>query len=95
MAYELTNPIQPGTYTTKGRTWHYDDGDNLADIDASGYFNAEAAKLKVGDVIFVNAGNGYGISVVVSNTRDLTSDPIVEGVVDTSNATAIGAIDSD
>lgn len=95
MAYERANPVQPGAYTTKGRTWFYDDGDNLADIDASGYFNLDAAKLKVGDVIFINAGNGYGISIVVSNTRDLTSTPIVAGVVDTSNAVATGSVDSD
>lgn len=97
MAYELSNPVRRvGPQNDNGPTlWTYADGDNLATIDASGYFNLDAAKLKVGDFLFTKAGNGYGISTVVSNTRDLTSDPIVEGVVDTSNHTAIGAIDSD
>ena len=72
-----------------------DSGSTLAAIDASGYMNNAADILKVGDVIFGTASNGYGIFIVVSNTRDLAASPPVAGVVDLSNAVALGSIDSD
>jgi len=88
MAYEVANPIRRvGPQNSNGPTlWSYADGDNLAVIDGSGYFNAEAEKLQVGDFLFIAAGDGYGISVV--NANDGTT-------VDTTNATAVGTIDSD
>lgn len=68
----------------------------LTAIDGSGYFNDAADILKVGDFILANASSGTaGIFLVASNTRDLTATPPVEGVVDVSNALAVGAIDSD
>lgn len=75
--------------------WTYATADALTAVDASGYFNDAAANLQVGDFIFVASSSTWGIHVVVSNTRDLTSSPPVEGVVDVSNALAAGAIDSD
>jgi hypothetical protein len=102
MAYELANPIKriAGGIGGAPTLWFYEDGDALTAADASGYFNLDAARLKVGDRIFMNAVIGgsvtYGEAVVLSNTRDLTASPPVEGVVDTSNFSgAAGAIDSD
>ena len=49
--------------------WHYKStADNLNTIDAAGYFNSKASEINVGDVIFVNASNGFGIATVVSNS---------------------------
>lgn len=73
----------------------YTDSANLTAIDATGYFNDAADILNVGDWILVTAGNGYGIAIVNANSRDLTASPPVRGVVDTTNLTAVGTIDSD
>ncbi len=72
-----------------------DTDSTLATIDGSGYFNAAADVLKVGDAIYVRGSNGYGIGVITGNTRDLTATPPVEGVVDMTNVVALGTIDSD
>ena len=48
--------------------WNYKStGDNLNTIDTAGYFNALVNEMNVGDVIFINASNGFGIATVVSN----------------------------
>jgi predicted Mrr-cat superfamily restriction endonuclease len=75
--------------------WTYATADALTDVDGSGYFNAAAAKLQVGDWVFVSSSSTYGIHIVTGNTRDLAASPPVEGVVDVTNALAAGAIDSD
>lgn len=57
--------------------WHYKStGDDLNDIDAVNYFNSKSSEINVGDVIFINAANGFGIATVVSNAS---------GVVDTGD----------
>jgi len=97
MAYETSNPIKKISGGVGGAksVWYYEDGDALASIDASGYFNAEAARLKVGDTIIARGNSVNGMSTVVSNTRDLTTSPPTEGVVDVANFTSLQAIDSD
>lgn len=77
--------------------WTYKTADTLATVDGSGYFNGAAAQLKVGDFIlaYTTTGPACGISVVQSNSRDLTASPPVAGVVDTFNFTAVATIDSD
>jgi hypothetical protein len=86
MAYAVSNPIKltAGGPGNSVRIWSYTDGDAWATIDASGYFNLEAARLKVGDVIHGVANGVAGTVKVVSN--DGTT-------VDTSNAPA--NVDSD
>lgn len=86
MAYEVANPIKltAGGPGNSVRIWSYTDGDAWATIDASGYFNLEAARLKVGDVINGVANGVAGTVKVVSNSG---------GTVDTSNAPA--NVDSD
>ncbi len=70
--------------------WHYRTADTAATVDTTGYFNATANALRVGDMILLNAGVGStpanGLVVVVSNSG---------GVVDTSNMTPLGDADSD
>lgn len=49
--------------------WHYKSAsDNLNDIDAVNYFNSKSSEINVGDVIFINAANGFGIATVVENS---------------------------
>lgn len=97
MAFDRANLQRVGPQNSNAPSlWTFvDSGTALASIDASGYANGAADMLQVGDVIFATASNGYGIFVVVSNTRDLAASPPVAGVVDLSNAVAVGAIDSD
>jgi len=97
MAYSRANLQRVGPQNRSGPSLFafVDSGSALGAIDASGYANNAADILKVGDVIFATASDGYGIFVVVSNTRDLAASPPVAGVVDLSNAVAIGSIDSD
>ena len=79
--------------------WTYTTTDTLATCDGSGYFNALAAKLKPGDLIYITTAASpwsAGLMVVKSNTRNLTASPPVSGVVDCFNATTINtSINSD
>lgn len=64
----------------------------LSIIAASGYFNAVAGKLKVGDLIYATTAVSpwlAGLCVVKSNTRNLLAVPPISGVVDCFNFTAI------
>jgi len=57
--------------------WHYKSTtDALNTIDTAAYFNNVSSEMNVGDVIFINASNGFGIATVVSNSG---------GVVDTGD----------
>lgn len=75
----------------------YGTADALATCDASGYFSDAADILKVGDIIiaYTSTGPAAGIAYVVTNTRNLAASPPVRGVVDVTNFTAIGTINSD
>lgn len=87
MAYEASNPIQRlGPQGAGNGVWYYKDGDALATIDGAGYFNLEASRLKVDDVILAVGNNVLGIGVV--NANDGTT-------VDVSNFQAQSTIDSD
>ena len=77
--------------------WTYYSTDTLTgsknnNVTSTGYFNAVANKLKVGDFIFVSTGasgvNGSGIVVVRSNTRSVVPT-FVSGVVNVSLATLV------
>lgn len=72
--------------------WTYVTTDLLSPVAASGYFNAVAGKLKVGDLIYVTSAASpwtAGLMIVKSNTRNIAASPPVSGVVDCFNATAI------
>lgn len=75
--------------------WTYKTTDALTAVDAAGYFNAVADRLKVGDWILVSSSSTWGIHIVNQNTRDLTASPPVSGVVDVTNAISFGTVDSD
>lgn len=77
--------------------WTYTTADALTTVDNSGYFNAVANKLKVGDLIYcyTTTGPAAGLAFVSANTRNLTAVPPVSGVVNVTNFTAIGTINSD
>jgi len=71
--------------------WTYKTADLITAVDGSGYFNSAASVLKVGDLMYVHANSAgttptYGFVIVTSNSA---------GVVDVTNATALGTIDSD
>jgi hypothetical protein len=97
MAYSRENlqRIGPANRAAPSLFTFVDSGSTLAAIDTSGYMNDAADILLPGDFIFAKASNGFGIFVVDTNTRDLTANPPVAGVVDLKNATAVGTIDSD
>lgn len=72
--------------------WTYITTDTLTTVCTSGYFNAIAGKLKIGDLIYVTSASSpwaAGLAIVKSNTRNLTAVPPVSGVVDLFNATVI------
>lgn len=75
--------------------WTYVSTDTQLTICTSGYFNAVAGKLKVGDLIYFTAAaspwlaGGAGLAVVKSNTRNLLASPPVSGVVDLWSATLL------
>jgi len=83
--------------------WSYKTTDAVAagagGVDASGYFNSVADRLKVGDLIYTyksSATVAAALFVVLSNTRDLTASPPVSGVVDLANLSVLNtAINSD
>lgn len=72
--------------------WTYVTTDTQQTVATSGYFNAVAGKLKVGDLVYVTTAASpwqAGLAVVKSNTRNLTASPPVAGVVDLFNFTTI------
>ncbi len=96
MALDLTQ-LKRGGPQAGAAIWTYKSaGDSTATCDTAGYFNNAADRLKVGDVIFVTPTSApNGLLVVNANSRDLTANPPVLGVVDTASTTAVGAADSD
>ena len=72
--------------------WTYITTDSLSTVCTSGYFNAVANKLKVGDLVYITSAASpwdAGLAVVKSNTRNITAVPPVSGVVDLFNATTV------
>ena len=78
------------SYANGFTLWHYRTKDLVADVDNEGYFNAASKMLRVGDFMFVNSNIDnipvHGVVVVRKNEQ---------GVVDVSNVTQFGAINTD
>ena len=78
------------SYANGFTLWHYRTKDLVANVDNEGYFNAASKMLRVGDFMFVNASVDdiptHGVVVVLKNDN---------GVVDVSNVTQFGAINTD
>lgn len=89
MAYNSSN-LSALSYANGFTLWHYKTNDPAADVDTTGYFNAAASMLRVGDFVLANASASgvveSGVLIVKSNAA---------GVVDVSNITPFGLIDSD
>jgi hypothetical protein len=89
MAY-TSSGLSAISYANGFTLWHYRTADPAADVDNDGYFNAASKMLRVGDFMFVNSNIDdtpvHGVMVVMKNES---------GVVDVSNVTQFGAINSD
>ena len=89
MAYDASN-LSALSYANGFTLWHYKTSDTSANVDGTGYFNGAAAMLRVGDFIFANANVSAtmqsGVFIVASNAG---------GVVDVSDITAFGTVDTD
>ena len=89
MAYSPSG-LSAISYANGFTLWHYRTADLIADVDNIGYFNEANKMLRVGDFMFVNSGIGgmptHGLVVVLSNDG---------GVVDVSNVTQFGAVNTD
>jgi hypothetical protein len=89
MAYNAKN-LSVLAYANGFTLWHYGTTDTAAVVDTAGYFNTAADMLRVGDMIIGNVATATspqaGIFVVRSNS---------EGVVNVSDLTSLGAVDTD
>jgi outer membrane protein assembly factor BamB len=89
MAYDASN-LSALTYANGFTLWHYKTPDAVADVDTSGYFNAAASMLRVGDFIFANANVDAtmqsGVFIVASSSG---------GVVDVADITGFGTSNTD
>ena len=89
MAYQSKNLSALG-YANGFTLWHYRTSDLAAEVDNAGYFNAASRMVRVGDFILLNAGllatPTHGVVVVVANAG---------GVVDVTNVTTFGAVNTD
>jgi len=91
MAYSSTG-LQPiggqGKAGTAPQMWSYTSADAIAAVNTSGYFNAAADLLKVGDLMYVrdSATPTASLVIVLSNAS---------GVVDVSDGTAISVANAD
>ena len=89
MAYARANPLhRMGPQGATNSLWFYTDGDALGTIDGSGYFDLDADKLTVEDVIIAVGNSVIGIFRV---------NAIASGVVDCDNAIPLptAVVDSD
>ncbi len=89
MAYSSSS-LSAISYANGFTLWHYRTNDLVADIDNAGYFNGASKMLRTGDFILVNAGIDdiatHGLVVVLTTSNE---------VVNVSNVTQFGAIDTD
>ena len=80
MAFDLDNfdkASQEGIVSVP-RLWAYvSTTDALAAIAASGYFNSQDGKMKIGDYIFINATDGGRISRVTAISPNVTTATVV------------------
>lgn len=82
------NNLSVLAYANGFTLWHYRTSDAATAVDNSGYFNAAANMVRVGDMILANCATltSHGVFVVVSN--DGTT-------VDVANLTNFAASNSD
>jgi hypothetical protein len=82
MAYETSNPIKKIAEAGGNSVFFYSDGDAIATIAASGYFNSATENLKKGDIILcvgTNAGTPTVDILVVSSATGAATVTVVNG----------------
>ncbi|TVR97382.1 MAG: hypothetical protein EA406_09875 [Rhodospirillales bacterium] len=89
MAYTARN-LSVLAYANGFTLWHYTTADPSTIVDTTGYFNAAADMLRVGDMILANVNTAAtpdaGVFVVRTNAG---------GTVNVSDLTAFGTTDTD
>lgn len=89
MAY-ASKDLSVLAYANGFTLWHYITEDVAAAVDTSGYFNDAADMLRVGDIVVANVDSAgtpsAGMFLVNANAA---------GVVDVSDMTQIGAVNTD
>jgi len=90
MAFDASN-LSALAYANGFTLWHYKTSDAATAVRATGYFNASANMLRVGDMVLANVAGGdavgeSGIFVVLSNTG---------GVVDVGDMVSFVTNDAD
>lgn len=89
MAYD-PRKLSVLAYANGFTLWHYTTPDVANVVDTTGYFNKAAEMVRVGDMILANLDTGgartAGILLVRANAN---------GVVDVSDATAVGGANAD
>ena len=82
MAYETSNPIKKIAEAGGNSVFFYTDGDAVATIAASAYFNSAVNELKENDVIICVGSNGGTQTVdvlVVNSATGATPVTVVNG----------------
>lgn len=82
MAYATDNPIKKIAEAGGNSVFFYSDGDAIATIAASGYFNSATENLKKGDIILcvgTNAGTPTVDILVVSSATGAATVTVVNG----------------
>ncbi len=89
MAYNPAN-LSALAYANGFTLWHYKTPDLATTVDTTGYFNQAANMLRVGDFVFANTNTGGAVESGVFIVRTNAG-----GVVDVSNITTFGLLNSD
>lgn len=88
MAY-LSKDLSVLAYANGFTLWHYTTADAASVVDTTGYFNAAAPMIRVGDIVIANLETAgtmkAGLFLVSSNAN---------GVVDVNDMTQVGATDT-
>ena len=82
MAYETANPIKKIAEAGGNSVFFYTDGDAIAAIAGSGYFNSATDELKENDVIICVGSNGGTQTVdicVISSATGAATVTVVNG----------------
>lgn len=82
MAYETSNPIKKIAEAGGNSVFFYTDGDAIATIAASGYFDLATENLKENDIILCVGSNASTQTVdicVVSSATGATTVTVVNG----------------
>lgn len=97
MAFDYTN-LYPDTSSAGGycKAWSYTTLDSIATASASGYFNAVATRIAIGDVITVSVVDAYipSVRTALVDYAVLYVVSITAGVVTTVASTALPSSDA-